>query len=105
MTQEEINLIADFDENFTTTERHGMRRGKDGNLVYNFELRYDDDWNLLMPVMEQIERMDGVKLIINDSQCQIKVGIKVFKTHTISIRNSIVKTLVQFIKWYNSQPK
>lgn len=66
-------------------------------------LRFANSWDWLMPVVEKIEKIEGVSVIIKKSRCRILIGKKVFSCHTIVKLNSMYRVVVEFIQWYNQQ--
>lgn len=69
------------------------------------EMKFESSWDWLMPVVEKVEKIEGVRVIIKGSRCRILAGKKVFSCHTISKLNSMYRVVVEFIEWYNNQPK
>jgi len=64
---------------------------------------FHTDWNMLMLVVEKIDSFEGITISLKGSQFQIRTSEKIFKVHTINIKNSIYKCVTQFAKWYNQQ--
>ena len=74
-------------------------------------LSFDTDWNWLMQVVEKIEGLDGhIHICGNDifvhfpkriKQC-IRIDVESLKLSKIE---SVYNACVEFIKWYNEQPK
>ena len=69
-------------------------------------LKYHEDWNWLMEIVEKIESL-GYRIEIVKHICRIYLSNK----ETIVISENIPKieavysTVVEFIKWYNNQNK
>lgn|ERR1035437_6933497 len=100
-------LIAKFmgwviDDSFPDKGR--VYRSPKGNIELDTTFKYDKDWNWLMPVVEKIEKENGVKMFLHPVGCEIYVFGK-----EISNNNSDTKikatwlSVVEFIKWYNEQ--
>jgi hypothetical protein len=95
-------LIAEFmGIDFTT---------KDAYLTYPPPIckrygRYDQSWDWLMPVVEKINSIEGVSYII-EGKCAMEIGRNgarlAFQT-TDSMIETVYNTVIQFIKWHNSQ--
>lgn len=70
---------------------------------------YESDWNMLMPVVEKINSIDKTEVSIYPSHCIISVdGTAQAGAHDFTVGNlfKIVRlSVVNYIKWYNSQPK
>lgn len=71
-------------------------------------LRYDSDWNWLMPVVEKIESINYSSVQIKEGLCHISYhdtngywNHKKIDGHPKII--STHKAVIEFIKWYNSQ--
>lgn len=114
-------------EKFLELKRFGMWVTED---YYNSEkpydewhyeggLKYKESWDWLMPVVEKIESLyEGniiVKIAFNN--CSISICTQYYLAHDEMVFNgiefhkeetkikSVWKTVVEFIKWYNSQSK
>lgn len=104
-------LIAEFmGFTHTSTEQDTFWSKPDSPMatIYDWDyhtlgLEFDKSWDWLMPVVEKIEKMEGVRVIIKGSRCRILAGKKVFSCHTISKLNSMYRVVVEFIEWYNKQ--
>ena len=74
-------------------------------IIIDKEFCFNNFWDLLMPVVEKIERMDGHFTIgTNKIECQFqdfrgssKVGFGYTKIQCVW------EVIVEFIKWYNTQ--
>lgn len=94
--KKEINGIKYYNVPVGHIESHNASMG---------DFAYRRRWDWLMPVVEKVEKIEGVRVIIKCSRCRILAGKKVFSCHTISKLNSMYRVVVEFIEWYNNQPK
>ena len=102
MTQEEIEgnkLIADF---------MGLWKGIDcyeysKDVCYGFkDLKYHSSWEWLMPVVEKIEKIKGVRIFIKGNRCEIfNYGFEMGSPLSVYKIESVWLAVVAFIKWYN----
>jgi WD40 repeat protein len=70
------------------------------------KLKYHEDWNKLMPVVEKIESLKGIVTIKKDS-CEIQYkfgGIGNYSVFNMKI-DAVWNACVKYIHWYNNQPK
>lgn len=67
-------------------------------------LRYSCDWSWLMPVVEKIESIEeNMHVVINRNMCHVQF---VGSTHRCESKiQAVYQAVVEFIKWYNTQPK
>ncbi len=64
---------------------------------------YESDWNMLMPVVEKIGKLDENFLIAND---QPETPVRLMMTTPIFEPIQVVHyRVVKFIKWYNENKK
>lgn len=104
-TTENNKLIAEF-------EGHKINYGfkRDGVLFSGHhisvnKLKYHNDWNWLMGVVEKIENKLKIKIDISLHICRIYVN----EDYTIVISEnmgkieSVYTAVIKFIKWYNQQ--
>ncbi len=73
-----------------------------GCIFHPSELKFSTDWNWLMEVVEKIESLSNEPKVINWAR-QNK-NIFDFKL-TESNKESVYKSCLEFIKWYNQQTK
>lgn len=111
--QENNKIIAEFlgyvnttptDKDFNIYE--GENKVLPNLIETNFEKRFHTDWNWLMSVVEEIERL-GFEVQIYKSTCMIyKVGnnLSIGKDAETKIE-AVYNACVEFIKWYNEQNK
>ena len=75
------------------------------------ELKYHKDWNYLMPVVEKINKETGKIVRMEGYACDItstcnenpsKKPFKIFN-HKNSLIDATYTSVVEFIKWYNTQ--
>ncbi len=79
------------------------------------ELKFNSDWNWLIEVVEKIENLlykdnnDVFKVVIDYGMCiiynminDLEVIVNVSKSTKIE---AVYQAVIQFIEWYNSQPK
>lgn len=84
-----------------------------GNTATASELKYHSSWDWLMPVVEKIEKVGCVVQIwkSNAAGCKItKIGSRHEKPKSFTIEgNSLIEavyeTVVDFIKWHNTNQK
>ena len=65
------------------------------------DLKYHEDWNLLMEVVEKIESIKGVQIFINGISCEIMFKSKVISKHSNTKIEAVYNACVTFIDWYN----
>lgn len=111
MTQEEIKEANKLIAKFVGKSR--MYETSDD--VFYAHLKYHKDWNALMPVVEKIAKIDDEKYSVSISS----VGLWTCFINRDDISESEIvsyggyepmilnvwKSVVQFIKWHNTQPK
>ena len=71
-------------------------------------LKYDTDWNWLMPVIDKIESLDLWEIDIYRQCCEVVFDLQfqmsaIVYTGVTKIE-ATYKAVVKFIKWYNTQP-
>lgn len=104
-TEESNSLIAEFmgivfydDENQWYDSNEGIFLGS--------TLEYKTSWDWLMPVVGKIEELKGNAIDIEvGCSCTIFYLDKIIAQGYGSTRHATYKAVVQFIQWYNSQPK
>jgi len=109
--KENNKMIAEFlgYKNTTPTDKDfDIYENKDGKLLEAMSMQYHSDWNWLMPVVEKIRTIPGMDFMINGDHSKVvlikNVSVKGFKkieTLESGSMQSIYKTAVKFIKWYN----
>lgn len=68
-------------------------------------LSFDSDWNWLMQVVEKIESL-GVVVEIRENVCYIETTPNDYYSELETTKiQAVYKACVEFIKWYNEQPK
>lgn len=78
------------------------------NLPFN-HLRFHDDWNLLMLVVEKIERLSfEVSFVL--SRCRISKLPWAHGEYWVNVEEdtkikAVYESVINFIKWYNTQEK
>ena len=115
MKQEEIiennKLIAQF-MGITNVEEFNnsllVSHPEEGIWYYEplWYLDYHSDWSLLMPVVEKIEELNVTEsfFIIEDKTCILWLtDTKDICQRSLSKIESVYNTVVEFIKWYNTQ--
>jgi hypothetical protein len=67
------------------------------------ELKFDTDWNWLMPVVERIELDMGFDVYIHYNNCTITDGENAFENEAEPNQKiyATYQSVVEFIKWYN----
>jgi len=65
---------------------------------------FKNSWDWLMPVVEKIETLAPTRVKIDCNEVTI-ISNKRFKVHTLRKINSVYQCILQFIEWYNKQPK
>ena len=73
------------------------------------ELQYHESWDWLMPVVEKIEAIEGIRFIIEKNRVLIcSYGPEYFWNSGTTYDSKITTTynaVVEFIKWYNENNK
>jgi hypothetical protein len=115
-TTENNKLIAEFmgilnidDTKYIETLKEMKSNGLYFEQGYmTSELKYDTDWNWLMPVVEKIEEL-GYDFDINKRENDNNVfirGSQYSKTTSNKTKiEAVYNACVEFIKWYNNQNK
>jgi hypothetical protein len=70
------------------------------------KLKYHEDWNKLMEVVEKIESLKGI-IVIKGNSCEVTFkygGIGILCNFEKKI-DAIWNACIGYIKWYNEQPK
>jgi hypothetical protein len=67
---------------------------------YIHQLKYATSWDWLMPVVEKIEKIEGVTTTLKNKRFVIKYGKKTFSCHTVVKINSTYRVVVEFLDWY-----
>ena len=86
---------------FLPIEERGLYNG-----YFIDELKYHEDWNWLMIVVEKIESL-GYRIEIVKHICRIYLSNKetiIISENTPKIE-AVYNAVVEFIKWYNNQNK
>ena len=86
---------------FLPIEERGLYNG-----YFIDELKYHEDWNWLMVVVEKIESL-GYRIEIVKHICRIYLSNKetiIISENTPKIE-AVYNAVVEFIKWYNNQNK
>jgi hypothetical protein len=125
-TIERNKLIAEFME-FTVFENNGHfevhahnqsvtfykrqnNGGAQGCWFSYSEMKFNSSWDWIMPVVEKIESMDfvlnirkgHVSILNNSGKTPFYTGGDIVEVSKFA---AIYKTVIEFIKWYNSQNK
>ena len=99
-TLENNKLIAEFlSVKIHPIEERGLYNG-----YFIDELKYHEDWNWLMVVVEKIESL-GYRIEIVKHICRIYLSNKetiIISENTPKIE-AVYNAVVEFIKWYNNQ--
>lgn len=99
-------LIAEFMEFMPYENTHYQCKihNSDEIILPTHNMKFDKDWNWLMPVVEKIEKLDyDVKLsTYYITIAKFNTIIQVFGGNRIKLTH---KAVVKFIKWYNKQGK
>lgn len=83
------------------------------------DFHYDSSWNELMPVVEKIEKLYDEALIFYIKDCRAYIEIDTQLSMVFEIPEvpecysgmcdtkieAVYNTVIDFIKWYNTQPK
>ena len=74
-----------------------------GNDIVSIDnLQYQNDWNLLMEVVEKIESL-GVVVEIRENVCYIETSQGNYTSELEETKiQATYKAVVEFIKWYNN---
>lgn len=74
-----------------------------GNDIVSIDnLQYQDDWNLLMEVVEKIESL-GIVVEIRENVCYIETSQGNYTSELEETKiQATYKAVVEFIKWYNN---
>lgn len=103
-------LIAEFMELLEISNETYPILYKDKNSDEWFapdELKYHTDWNWLMEVVEKIESLNFI-VYIETNYCQLYNATnheELIKSIYSTKIESVYKACVEFVKWYNEQPK
>ena len=116
MSNEEIiaenTLVAEFMETRSALVPD-MFFGYNGCLFSPENLRYKLEWNWLMPVVEKIESLNDNE---GDFDCHFEIlrdacfivawhGETIIEIYATSKIEAVWLACLEFIKWYNDQPK
>ena len=104
LVNNEGNLVKIRDGVYSTIDENEV---PDDDLTIN-DLKYHEDWNWLMEVVEKIESL-GNDILITSNYIQITYD-KGEKFITIELEGNIkifavYNACIEFIKWYNEQNK
>lgn len=116
-THESEKLISDFVGDKYVFKYINERDGfigyyiaidKNGNIDYDYEginfLKYTSSLDWLFKAVEKINDFEDIEFKLVGSRASVKLPDgKRFISHTISILNSTVNVVVEFIKWYNNK--
>ena len=116
-THESEKLISDFVGDKYVFKYINERDGfigyyiaidKNGNIDYDYEginfLKYTTSLDWLFKAVEKINDFEDIEFKLVGSRASVKLPDgKRFISHTISILNSTVNVVVEFIKWYNNK--
>lgn len=74
-----------------------------GNDIVSIDnLQYQDDWNLLMEVVEKIESL-GIVVEIRENVCYIETSQGNYTSELEETKiQATYKAVVEFVKWYNN---
>ncbi len=82
---------------------NGMVQFGDSDCTLVESLKYDTSWDLLMPVVETIEKL-GTKCEIGITSCKIYSSEYTRETFYAATKiKAVYNHVVDFINWYNSQ--
>ena len=86
---------------FLPIEERGLYNG-----YFIEDLKYHEDWNWLMEVVEKIESL-GYRIEIVKHICRIYLSNKetIIISENIPKIEAVYNACVEFIKWYNNQNK
>lgn len=123
-TTENNKLIAEFLGGYQYDNHDDFITFDETNNIFSNDtislknLKFHTDWNWLMQVVEKIESLHSVNsVVIGKGHCFItfyekyKNESKLFKSESqfanVELRKieAVYNTCVEFIKWYNEQPK
>jgi hypothetical protein len=97
---ENNKLIAEFMGNIPIVENE-YQMVTHNNMCYGIdELKYDTDWNWLMPVVERIESL-GIVVEIRENVCYIETSLGNYSELEDTKLQATYKAVVKFINWYN----
>jgi hypothetical protein len=97
---ENNKLIAEFMGNIPIFENE-YQMVTHNNMCYGIdELKYDTDWNWLMPVVERIESL-GIVVEIRENVCYIETSLGNYSELEDTKLQATYKAVVKFINWYN----
>lgn len=97
---ENNKLIAEFMGNIPIFENE-YQMVTHNNMCYGIdELKYDTDWNWLMPVVEKIESL-GIVVEIRENVCYIETSLGNYSELEDTKLQATYKAVVKFINWYN----
>lgn len=110
MTQEEI----DFNKRcavFMGWKNMGMVNlelwvsGKYPSGIMTSELKFHSDWNLIMEVVEAIDKLENVRIKILQNSCYIFIidKDKLIALTKQSKREAVVSAINQFLIWYDQK--
>jgi hypothetical protein len=71
-------------------------------IIPQEEINYSKDWNDLMGVINQIEKIEGVTTTLKNKRFVIKYWKKTFSCHTVVKINSTYRVVVEFLDWYTN---
>ena len=101
MVQNEGGLVKLKENIFSTIDNFEI---PDDYLTLK-DLKYHEDWNWLMLVVDKIESIKGTQIFINGISCEIMFKGKVITKHFNTKIEAVYNACVEFIKWYNKQNK
>lgn len=102
MTQEEITeikIIAKFDGWEEWVTDGPIQLYKKGDTTKHIgDLKYNSDWNLLMPVVEKIKSINRIGL--NAKEGESIINNLLISLMSVEIEKAY-KAVIEFIRWYN----
>jgi hypothetical protein len=99
-TENNNKLLAEFLGNNYSLEKLPMLTTK-GTLLTGF----DENWSLLMLVVEKIEETSPVSIIISCGNCEVyncETAETMFFVEGVKIE-AVYEACVKFVEWYNAQ--
>ena len=69
------------------------------------ELKFNDDWNWIMMVIEKIESMYHSPVDISGDTCIIRADTGIFTRTAVNTKNATIECIDAFLDWYNENKK
>ena len=90
---------------FLPIEERGLYNG-----YFIDELKYHEDWNWLMVVVEKIESLQNengyiAQVNISSNYCEIILNNSIIEVEEKTKIEAVYNAVIEFIKWYNNQNK